>query len=414
MNTGAVESNKSALPFVDLKVVEVGTMVAGPYSCAILADFGAEVIKVEPPYGDQLRRSSALADTGFWVNECNRGKRAIGIDLSTDRGKALLWALVAMSDAVVCNLRPDTLPKLGLDFETVRRINPQATLVTVSAFGSDGPYGARRGTAPTIDASSGLAYLTGYQGGGPLRPGNLFGDLSSAMYASLAVMAGVHTAKITGEGVHIDVSMTECVAHMLGEATLREVSLGERIERTGNVDLVFAPQNCYPCAGIDSWLTVSIRSEEEWAALVSVMGSPEWASDPRFDSPAARKVNQVALDGYIRGWTVGMEVAKVAETLRSVGIAAGAVLAPGDLRTDPQLAYREFYEDIENEKGELEPIPKLAGRFMSSSRPKRRRAPLYGEDTQYILETVLGLSTTEIADLYDAKVCFSEMAEVQP
>jgi crotonobetainyl-CoA:carnitine CoA-transferase CaiB-like acyl-CoA transferase len=395
-----------ALPLSGLRVVEIGTMVAGPYSGAILSDLGAEVIKVESPGGDTLRRSVAFAGTEHWFTECNRGKLSLSLDLSTGRGQEILWQLVARSDAVVCNLRPDTLPKLGLSYSQLRDVNPRIVMVQVSAFGSDGPWGRRRGTAPTIDGSSGISLINGDAGTGPLKPPNLFGDLTAAFFAALGVVAAVRAARITGTGECLDVAMTECVSHLLGESVTRELLLGKTDQPHGNVDDFDAPHGCYPCAEPDSWIAIAIESDADWDRLTSLAGAVAWAGDPDYADLASRHVHRAGLDRDLAQWTRSQNAEELMTVLQNAGVACGVVSPPQRVAADPQLAERHFFGDIAGAPGSTYSIVRFPGRPDLTARA-RTPAPQLAENTDEILGDLLELPPAEVASLHAERICMS-------
>jgi crotonobetainyl-CoA:carnitine CoA-transferase CaiB-like acyl-CoA transferase len=393
------------LPLNDLRVIEVGTMVAGPYASAILSDLGAEVIKLESPGGDALRRSVKFAGTEHWFSECNRGKKSLGLDLTNPRGQEILWRLVAESDAIVYNLRPDTVPKLGLSYSELHRVNPRVVAVQVSAFGSGGPWGQRRGTAPTIDGSSGISLINGDEETGPLKPPNLFGDLAAAFFAALGVVAAVRAARLTGQGEHLDVAMSECVSHMLGEPVLQELVLGQPRAPSGNRHDYAAPHGCYPCSGEDSWIAIAVECDADWQRFVAAVGAETWVRDPDYATMASRHAHRAKLDRDITRWTEGRDADELMVALQSAGVASGVGSSPRRVSTDAQLAFRGYFGAVANTYGPPDPIPRFPGR-PGLAGGDRSRAPEYSEHAGQILGGLLGLAQVEVTSLYDQGVCF--------
>jgi crotonobetainyl-CoA:carnitine CoA-transferase CaiB-like acyl-CoA transferase len=398
-------SAESDLPLSGLRIVEIGTMVAGPYACAVLGDLGADVIKLESPGGDTLRRSVTFAGTEHWFSECNRGKRSFGLDLTAPRGQDVLSRLIAKTDAVVCNLRPDTLPKLGLSFEQLSKVNPQIVMVEVSAFGSTGPWGQRRGTAPTIDGSSGISSLNGDEDGGPLKPPNLFGDIAAALFAALGVVAAIRGAKLSGRGEFLDVAMSECVSHLLGEAVLQELILDAPLPRLGNVDAHQAPHGCYPCSDADSWISIAIESDSAWRRFIDVVGDEPWVRDPRYAGLSLRRTHRIDLDADVSRWTAQHDPDSLMVMLQGAGIASGVVSSPLAVSADPQLGFRDYFGTIAAPYGLPEPIARFPGRPNLNQRP-RAQAPQLFEHADEILDDLLQFSADEMSSLYEEKVCF--------
>jgi crotonobetainyl-CoA:carnitine CoA-transferase CaiB-like acyl-CoA transferase len=393
------------LPLDGTRVIEVGTMVAGPYASAILSDLGAEVIKLESPGGDALRRSVKFAGTEHWFSECNRGKQSLGVDLTTARGRDVLWRLAARSDAVICNLRPDTLSKLGLSYRKLSSINPRLVVVQVSAFGSKGPWGQRRGTAPTIDGSSGISGINGDEETGPLKPPNLFGDIAAAFFAALGVVAALRAARSTGRGEHIDLAMTESVTHMLGESVMRELVLELPAVPRGNLNDYAAPHGCYPCSAEDSWIAIAIECDEDWRRLAEAIGDEPWVKDPDYATLPSRQANRAKLDRDLGCWTERHDADELMVKLQNTGLASGVASSPLRVSTDAQLTFRGYFGTTENTYGPPDPIPRFPGRPWPSD-VDRRRAPEYSEHADRILGDLLEFSRAEVNSMYEQKVCF--------
>jgi crotonobetainyl-CoA:carnitine CoA-transferase CaiB-like acyl-CoA transferase len=342
------------LPLSGTRVVEIGTMVAAPYAGALLADLGATVIKVEPPGGDILRRSTTSTKRRSWFHECNRQKESVCLDLTQPGDLASLQTMVAEADAVLHNLRPGVAEKLGFDEASLRRIKPDLVVVQVSAFGAVGPDGTRKGTNSTVDATSGLAAVTGYRDGLPMRPGNIYSDLTSALYATVAVLAGLYTGR-AGLGSGADLAMIEVAAYGLGDVLAASARSGSDPRRRGNSSLDHAPHGAYPCRD-GGWLVLTVEDGTQWRALSSVMAA---ALPAGYDEPSARRA--VALDEAIARWSAGWDRDELVATLTAAGVPAAPVLEPEELVDDPQLSHREFFGPVDaGADGGLIPVPRLA------------------------------------------------------
>jgi crotonobetainyl-CoA:carnitine CoA-transferase CaiB-like acyl-CoA transferase len=389
----------SPLPLDGVRVIEVGTMIAAPYAAAILGDLGASVVKVESPDGDALRQSALLSGTHFRFNEANRNKQAVCLDLSRPGGQAVFRTLVAAADVIICNLRPDVVDKLGLDHETLRESNQAIITIRLSAFGATGPHAWRRGTAPTIDGASGLASLNGYPGRGPLRPGGFYPDLTSALFSVYGVLAALRHRDATGEGQEVDVAMTECAGHLVGEA-LMGMSFGRDAGPQGNGHPEHAPNNCYPCRAPDSWIAISVETDEDWARLRHCMGDPGWARADRFATSTWRKENEPALDQLVGEWTAGQEPAALLKVLRHVGLAAALVAKASDILDDPQLTHRRFFRTVTQPGSGRGPLPRIAfpspfGRDWCES-----AAPEFAQHNDVVFRDVVRLNDEQIEQLY--------------
>lgn len=374
-------------------------MIAAPYAGAILGDLGAAVVKIESSDSDALRQSAQLSGTHFRFNEPNRNKQAICLDISRPGGQAVFRKLVEVSDVVICNLRPDVVEKLGLDYATLREINETIITVRLSAFGATGPHALRRGTAPTIDGASGLASLNGYPGRDPLRPGGFYPDLTSALFSVYGVLAALRHRDSTGEGQEIDVAMTECAGHLVGEA-LMGLSLGRDAGPQGNADPEHAPNNCYPCRAPDSWIALSVETDEDWEGLRQCMGDPEWARADRFATPAGRKEHESALDQLVGAWTAEQEPSAALEGLRRAGLAAALVANAGDIIEDPHLAHRRFFRMVTQAGSGAGPLPRIAFPSPFGRDWRQSPAPEFAQDNDAIFGDVLHLDAEQIEELY--------------
>jgi crotonobetainyl-CoA:carnitine CoA-transferase CaiB-like acyl-CoA transferase len=389
----------SPLPLDGIRVIEVGTMIAAPYAGGILGDLGASVVKIESPEGDALRQSALLSGTHFRFNEPNRNKQAVCLDIGRPGGQAIFRALVAAADVVLCNLRPDVIDKLGLDHETLRESNEAIITIRLSAFGATGPHAWRRGTAPTIDGASGLASLNGYPDRGPLRPGGFYPDLTSALFSVYGVLAALRHRDATGQGQEVDVAMTECAGHLVGEA-LMGLSFGRDAGPQGNAHPQHAPSNCYPCREPDSWIAISVQTDEDWTQLRQVMGDPGWAGDDRFATSALRKEHEPALDQLIGDWTAGQEASALVEVLRRAGLAVAPVAKASDILTDPQLEHRRFFRTVTQPGAGRGPLPRIA--FPSPFGPDWHASPApdFAQHNDEVFRDVLGLDDERIEQLY--------------
>lgn len=383
-------------------------MIAAPYAGAIMGDLGAEVIKLEAPGGDALRQSALLSNTPFRFNEANRNKLGICLDLTKASGQSTFRKLVEVSDVVMTNLRPDVIGKLGLDYSTLRESNASIIAVRLSAFGATGPDALRRGTAPTIDAASGLTSVNGYPGGPPLRPGGYYPDLTAALFSVFSIMAALSFRDVHGEGQEIDVAMTESVAHVLGEAIM-QTTLDESLPlRQGNGDQQTAPCDCYPCREPDTWVAISTETDDDWQKLRECMGNPEWAREDRFATADLRKKNESTIEAMIGTWTGSQSADTVVRLLREKGLPAALVSDASALLNDPQLVHRGFFRRGGSNSA-LEPLPRLAFPHLSGGDWPVLPAPGFGEHNTAIFRDLLHLDSIEIDHLYSDGGSYQEI-----
>jgi benzylsuccinate CoA-transferase BbsF subunit len=368
-----------------IRILDFTRVLAGPYATRQLADFGAEVIKVQP----RLPREEGDFARGY-DNTWSRNKLGITLDMSKPGGIALARKLVAVSDAVVENFTPRVMANWGLDYENLKRIKPAIIMLSLSTMGGSGPWRDYAGFGPTVQAFSGLTHLTSYPGGPPLGPGTAYADHVGALFACLALLGALEHRRQTGEGQHVDISQVEALASLLGDAFIPP-------EET-------AFQGVYRCRGKDRWCAITIVTDEEWRSFKEALANPPWADDKRFATPASRLKNKKKLDGLIEGWTGEHTAEEVVTLLQKNGVAAGVVQSAADLAKDHQLKERGFFIELDH--------PEM-GRTVSDASPIRlsdtpagytRAAPLPGQDNGYVYGELLGLSDGEINRLKEQKI----------
>jgi benzylsuccinate CoA-transferase BbsF subunit len=363
-----------------IRILDFTRVLAGPYATRILADFGAEVIKIQ----SRLPREEDGFARGY-DNTWNRNKLGITLDMSKPNGIALTKRLVSLSDAVVENFTPRVMANWGLDYQNLKKIKPDIIMLSLSTMGATGSYRDYAGFGPTIQALSGLTRLTSYPGGPPLGPGTAYADHIAALFACLALLGALEYRRETGEGQHIDISQVEAMASLLGDAfvPVKETSF----------------QGVYRCRGEDRWCAVTIATDEEWRIFKEALGSPSWAGDKRFATLTNRLNNKEKLDELIEGWTKEHTAEEVMALLQKSGVAAGVVQSAADLANDPQLRERGFF--IELDHPEVGKTVSDASPVRLSDTPARytRAASLPGQDNDYVYGELLGLSKQEMAEL---------------
>ena len=411
----------AALPLAGVRVLDFGTLIAAPIATQVLCDLGAEVIKVEPPHSDYLRTTGGPVgpmaegvevDRPYnrrpWFNELNRGKLDIALDLQTAEGIAIVKRLVRLCDVVIENFSPRVMHNLGLTYEVLREERPDIIMASVSAFGGDGPHRDRIGFGPTIDAASGITYLTGYEDGGPVKPGNYFSDFFSGMHAAFSILVALRYRARTGEGQRIDLAMREVATTIVADATMDVVMNGRVPTRVGNRDPSMAPHGVYPCAGEDRWVTIAVASDEQWAQLVAITGHEEWADDDRFADAASRWTHQSELDALLAEWTVTRDRYEVMQELQAAGIAAGAVLDVKDVLNDPHVRERGVYSSVEHPELGTAPIRNLPWKLSATPVTVDRPSPTFGQHNEDVLRRFLGMTDEEIDSLIERRVLFTE------
>ena len=335
-------------PLTDIRLLELGQLIAGPFCGQLMADMGADVIKVEPPGKGDPMREWGRGEFPLWWTVCARNKRCITANLRETDGQNLIRELVAQSDMVLENFRPGTMERWGLGYDELTKINPGLIMIRVSGYGQTGPYSSRAGYASIGEAMGGMRYLGGEPDRQPSRAGISIGDSLAATYACVGALAALHHRDRTGEGQVIDASIYESVLSVM-EATIPEYTVSNHIrERSGSTLPNVAPSNIYDCS--DGIFLIAANQDTVFARLCDAIGQPELASDERFSSHTARGKNMELLDGIINDWTRTLPVDEVASIMEKHGVPSGKIFRAPDMLEDPQFAARESIVDVPSER----------------------------------------------------------------
>lgn len=398
--------SQAAPPLTGVRVVELGSLIAGPMTTRILADFGADVIKVEPPKGgDELRHWGRVTQTvggdlAIWWLSAGRNKRLITIDLRQPAGQELVLRLVAQSDIVVENFRPGRLESWNLGFERLREVNPKIVLVRVSGFGQTGPYHDRAGYGNVSESMGGLRYVTGFPDRPPVRVGTSLGDGVAAMQAVIGAMMALRVAETRGVGQVVDVAITEAV-YGLTEAMLGEYAhAGFVRERSGNRLLSAAPSGVYQ-TGDGHWMAIGGNGENVFRRFAAAMGRPDLTTDERFADNLSRVKHIDALEVIINGWLGGLTLAEAQTALDGAGVPAGPVMSIADIAADAHFQARGMVAHVPDARlREGEAImPGVAPLFSATPGAIRHAGGELGADNTAVFGDLLGLDATTRADL---------------
>jgi crotonobetainyl-CoA:carnitine CoA-transferase CaiB-like acyl-CoA transferase len=380
-----------------LRVLDFTWVLAGPYATRLLADFGAEVIKVQ---SKKTAKGAESNSTGYF-NTWNRNKRSITLDLSYPEAREIVLRLVKISDVVIENFSPRVKSNWGLDYEGLKEIHPGLIMLSMSAMGQTGPWRDFVGFGPTLQALSGLTYLTSFEPDSPLGLGYAYSDPVAGLYAVLVLLAALDRRHRTGQGLFIDLSEYEACCTLLGPALLEALVNTKPVLPLGNQPdhIRAAPYGCYPCSGADRWCVIAVFGEDEWQAICKGMGSPDWTREERFSTPSQRKSHKEELDRFIAGWTARRTTDEVVSLLQEAGVHAGVVQNAEDLANDPHLKARHFFVQLNHPVlgetiSDASPI-----RFQGGSTLGWKAAPLLGEDNHSVLQELLGLSESEMSSL---------------
>ncbi|MCR5877781.1 CaiB/BaiF CoA-transferase family protein [Phenylobacterium sp. J367] len=388
-------------PLADLVVVEMGTLIAGPFCGQILGDFGAEVIKIEDPRtGDPMRQWGRSLPKGLspWWPVIGRNKKSVGVDLRTPEGQQIARDLIGKADVVIENFRPGAMEKWGLSYESLAAENPRLIMARVSGFGQTGPYAQRAGYGLIGEAMGGLRHVTGEPDRPPARAGISIGDSLAAMHAVMGITMALHHRARTGQGQVIDAALYESVLAVMENLVTEYDITGYVRERSGSILPGIAPSNAYPCAN-GEMILIGGNGDNVYARLTEAMGRPDLKTDAKFASHAARGENQQELDGIIAAWTSGFRLADLLALLEAKGVPASRVFRAPDMLEDPQYAAREAI--VTTDHPVFGPIRMQNAFPKLSATPGRVRwpGPALGEHTDAVLKGLAGYSEEKLAAL---------------
>ena len=391
-------------PLAGVRVLEMGSFIAGPFAGQLLGDYGADVIKVEPPGdGDPMRRWGVTIDgDSLWWPQIGRNKRSIALDLRHDAARQLVARLSASCDVVLENFRPGTLERWGLDHATLSAANPRLVTVHVSGFGQTGPLAGQAGFGSVGEAMGGIRYTTGSPDRPPSRAGISLGDALAAVFAVVGTLAALVAARSTGRGQEVDVAIYEAVAALM-ESTMVDYELGGVVRsRSGSVLPGVAPSNVYPTSD-GAEVVIAANADAVFVRLCAAMDRPELAADERYATHGARGENAVELDAAIAAWTAGRTCDEVLDACDAHGVPAGRIFTAPDMLADPQYLAREMVRRVTTAQGWDVPMTGVVPRFSETPGDVRHPGPRLGEHTRDVLAE-LGVTGPELDALLDAGI----------
>lgn len=381
-----------------VRVLDLSRFVAGPFCCQILGDNGADVIKVEKPDGEPSRRMPPfLRGESLYFLAYNGSKRGITINLRSVEGLVVLRRLIATADIVVENFRAGTMEGMGLGYDALAALNPRVILVSISGFGTEGPYVGRPAFDEIIQSMSGLASLTGEGAAPPTLTGTYVADFVTGIYAALGAMLALAARARTGRGQWVRMNLLQSLISILNTTVSRYLALGEAPRRQGNRNALIAPGNVYRAR--DGYVTIECLTQEMWEALAKAVGREDLLRDPRFADVMSRQRHSDALDRELQAWIGERTAQEVMRALEQSTVPCGPVLDIPALVGDPQFQANETVVSVEYPG--VGPIPLLAPpiRLSEEATPRRGRPPRLGEHTQEVLSEWLGLGPDEIESL---------------
>ena len=400
-------SAASGGPLADLRVLEMGVLLAGPFCGQLLADFGAEVIKIEQPgVGDPMREWGRERSGGksLWWPVVARNKKSVTVNLRSADGQGLVRRLVESTDIVVENFRPGTIERWGLSYEELAAINPGLILVRVTGYGQNGPYAARAGFGSVGEAMGGLRYVVGDPSSPPSRMGISIGDTLAAVFACIGALTALHHRHRTGRGQVIDSAIYEAVLAIM-ESLIPEYALtGYVRERTGAIIPNVAPSNVYPTAD-GGMIVMGANHDAVFGRLAAAMGRPELADDPRYATHKGRGDNQAQLDDLVSQWTATLAAEALEATLNDHGIPNGKIFRAAEMLEDPHFAARQAIVRLAHpELGDF-PMQNVVPKLSESPGEVRWVGPSLGEHNAEILGGRLGLSDEQMARYAETGIC---------
>jgi formyl-CoA transferase len=392
-------------PLSDLRVIEMGTLLAGPFCGQLLGDLGAEVIKVEPPgQGDPMRvwGRQKQGDPSLWWPVVGRNKKAITLDLRQAEGQQVLKDLAAKSDFLVENFRPGTLEKWGLGWEQLSAVNPRLIMVRVSGYGQTGPYAPRAGFGAIGEAMGGLRYVVGDPSTPPSRVGISIGDSLAATFACIGALSALNYRERTGRGQVIDSAIYEAVLGMMESLITEYDKTGYIRERTGAILPNVAPSNVYPTK--DGLVLIAANQDTVFRRLCEAMGRDELAFDARYDSHQSRGTNQKELDELIGRWTVSQTTREILELMDRQGVPAGQIYRAPEMLEDPHFIARDAIVTVDHPQfGKLR-MQNVAPRLSETPGGIRAPSPALGQHNDAIYLELLGMPRERYERLKAAKV----------
>ena len=404
------------MPLKNYRVLDLSRIWAGPYCTKLLADMGAEIIKMEslsvydshrgpvnPAKGIAAYPDAEPGDEPWnrngWFNCLHMSKYGVTLELTKDEGRRVFELLVSISDVVIENFRQGSLERLGYTYEELRKHRPDLIYVSMPAFGNTGPWKGYLGYGIGQEQLSGMAHMTGYRGEGPMKSGINHGDPITGSHAAGVLMAALRHRRRTGKGMYIDVSQQESSVALMGPEVLAYQMTGQEPERRGNRSGWYAPANSYRCAGEDRWVTIAATNQDQWRSLAQAMDADGLADDPRFATKEARRENHDELDRIISEWTIGLEAYDLTRKLQRLGVPAGPVLRGPDLLQDAHYKDRGTFVTVDHPQVGPKQYPGIPWKMSATPGVVRWPSPTLGQHNREVYGELLGLNGLEIDQL---------------
>ncbi len=414
-------SGNAGQPLRNFRILDLSRIWAGPYCTKLLADMGAEVIKMESLSVYDSHRGPVSPAPGIvsypdadpgeqpwnrngWFNCLHMSKYGITLELTGESGRQVFNELVSISDVLVENFRQGSLERLGYNYEELRRLRPDLIYVSMPAFGNGGPWQKYVAYGIGQEQLSGMAHMTGYRGEGPMKSGINHGDPITGSHAAGVLLAALRHRRRTGEGMFIDVSQQESAVALIGGEMLAYQMTGTEPERRGNRSPWFAPHNSYQCAGEDRWVTIAVTSDDQWLRLAGILGDAELAADARYATVSGRMEHQDALDALIAVWTADKDALEISRQLQAAGIPSSQVMGGPDLLADDHYAARGTFVEVDHPQVGPKMYPGAAWKMSATPGRVRWPSPTLGQHNHLIYRELLGMGSESIAALEEEGV----------
>lgn len=397
------------------RLIDFGWAVAGAVPGYMLADMGAQVIRIESRGRMDGLRLGRVADEVPDPEEyqpmfhcLNRGKLGVTLNLKSPEAADLIKKLAKRSDGVIENFTPGVMKEIGIDYDSLKAIKPDIIMVSMACAGQYGPLKDILAYAPIMSSLAGIEALCGYADDpeGPCLAPHIYADYNAGVHAALAMLAALRHRNVTGQGQHIDISEWEAATCLIGEAIMGYTMNGDLLRPRGNQRPGMAPHSIYPCQGEDQWVAISVETDDEWSRLRSAMNDPAWAKQERFSDGFLRAKNEEELDLLLGEWTSNLAPHEVTATLQEAGVAAAPVMSPRDLYDDPHFKERRTYDDVLHPRMGKETMYTTPWKFSDTPAEILRPCPLVGEHNDYVFSEVLGLSPEEVARLKEVQAIY--------
>ncbi|MEO1686370.1 MAG: CoA transferase [Pseudomonadota bacterium] len=387
-------------PLTDIRVIEMGQLLAGPFCGQLLGDFGAEVIKLEQPgVGDPMRQWGREKPYGksLWWPVVARNKKSVTLNLRTEEGQSVVRELVAKADILIENFRPGTMERWGLGYDALAAINPKLVMVRVTGFGQSGPYSKKAGYGSIGEAMGGLRYVVGDPSTQPSRMGISIGDELAATYACLGALMAIHERERTGKGQVVDSAIYEAVLAMMESMVTEHQIAGYTRERTGPILPNVSPSNVFDTAD-GKLLLIAANQDTVFKRLAEAMGRPELAEDPRYATHGARGAVQEELDALINEWTRTIDLEPLQALMDEHGVPAGLIYTAEDMMHDEHFKAREAITEVPHPDFGPMKMQNVAPRLSRTPGAVRHVGPALGEHNEEVLSELLGLEAETLAD----------------